>query len=440
MTTSAISVLFLSLLFSTGSVLAQPTSGGVSLNVAQVGSAIPVTLASATRMAVDRDGNAFIVQDALGPSMGTVLLVYPDGTQIANFMVGAGFLGHPTTHPGDGRVYVAAWLPGLQQSTLYRLQAGLLPWIVGTIPLVAHALAFNLQGALHVGAPSGPQGAGVYKLSGLVNPPQFLGALLNCRDLAVRADDQVFASNGSILHLIAGGTATPHWTPQNTLPGSIPSICSLARGPWNQTGIGLVAAVNENIPSCFCVFAQVVHLSPSGVTTMGAVLTSPDVHVAMATDSARGLYFLVDSGAVPNMQRTLWRTEEVASSGAPASLQSNASGQVLTTTIDGPVGVPFLLGFMPNFGQLPPGFFAPGYGLVELHPWDPMYSPAVDGLGLFGAPSPFGVIPGSSVAVLPATIPLGLTGTLVSLQAVLPGLTAPNGLFYLSNTLTIALP
>ena len=434
-----VSCILFHLMIVVGATRGQPISGGVTFGVSQVGSAIPVSSALGTRMAVDRDGNAFIVQDALGPGMGTVLLVYPDGTQIASFVAGLGILGQPSTHPGDGRVNVAVWLPGLQQSTIYRLQPGSPALPVRTVPLIAQAIAFDGQGALLVGAPGGPQGAGVYKCVGL-NPPLFLGALANCRDIAVRADDQVFASDGTTLYLIAGGVATPHWTPQNSLPGTVPTIVSLTRAPWNQTGIGLVAAVNENIPACFCVFAYAVHLDPNGVSNMGAALTSPDVNVAIAADCARGLYFLTDTGPVASMVRSLWRTEEVATGGAPASLQSTTVGQVITATIDGQVGVPFLLGFMPNFGQLPPGFYAAGYGLVELNPWDAMYAPAVDGLGLFGAPSPFGVIPFSGTAVLPATIPSGLTGLMVSLQVVMPGLNAPNGLYYVSNTLTIALP
>jgi hypothetical protein len=420
---------------------AQPQSAGVTLNVTNLVASVPFTPVYGVRLAVDRDGIAFLVTEALAMSGGSsVHMILPDGTQFMNFVNAGTVFGQPATHPGDGFVYAAYWQQGATSSTLARLVpgGGALPF--ATLPMRVEALAIDRNGAFYVAGFNGPQGPGVYKYTNLAAPPVGYAHQANVSSLVACANGMVLASNGLSLSRFVAGGMVPFWTPQPTQPGGLSSILGLTRAPWNQTGLGIAVALNEWIPNWLMFFSQLVHLDPNGVATTAAYLTPGERFAGVAADTDRGIWVLADTGTSPNFVRTLWTAEESSAVGAPASLQSSTLGQVVTFTLDGPVGAPFLLGFMGWFGGLPPGFYAPGYGLVELHPWDPMYAPAIDGLGLFGAPSPFGVLPSSGQAVLPATIPAGLTGSMIAVQGVVPGALAPNSLFYLSQVLLVTLP
>lgn len=423
-----------------GAVKAQPQSAGTTLNVATLAASLPVTPLAGVRMAADRDGNIFLVLNALAATGSTVALVMPDGTHVPAFVSTGAVFGQPATHPGDGSVCAGQWNPAASSSALVLLASGGGALAFASIPMRAEALAIDRYGAFHVGSSNGAQGSGIYKFTNLAQPPVHFAAMSNVRDLLALADGTVLASDGNTIKRVTAAGVVPFWTPQATQIGSTSTIACMTRSPWNQAGLGLVVAQNEWIPNWFLQFSQIVHIDPNGVATTAAFLPTGDRLAGLAADTDRGMWVLGETGVSPNIVRSLWSTEESSVVGAPASLQSGSSGQVVFFYVDGFVGTPFLLGFMGWFGGLPPGFFAPGYGLIELHPWDSMYVPAVDGLGIFGPPSPSAVIGGFGNAILSATIPAGLTGVQIAVQAILPGALAPNGLFYLSQVLVVTLP
>ncbi len=423
-----------------GGVRAQPQSAGTTLNVTTLAASLPVTPLGGVRMAVDRDGNTFLVLNALASTGSTVALILPDGTHVPAFVSTGSVFGQPATHPGDGSVCAGQWSATSSSATLVLLamSGGALPF--ASIPMRAEALAIDRYGAFNIGSSNGPQGSGVYKFTNLAQPAVHFAAMANVRDLVVLANGTVLASDGSTVKRVTPAGMVPFWTPQATQFGSTSTIAGMTRSSWNQAGLGVVVAQNEWIPNWFLQFSQIVHIDPNGVATTASFLPTGDRLAGLAADMDRGMWIMGESGTAPNIVRSLWSTEESSAAGAPASLLSSTTGQVVTFTLDGAVGAPFLVGFMGWFGALPPGYYAPGYGLIELHPWDPMYAPAVDGFGLFGAPSPFGVVPATGQAILPATIPAGLTGQMLAVQAILPGALAPNGLFYLSQVLLVTLP
>jgi hypothetical protein len=103
-------------------------------------------------------------------------------------------------------------------------------------------------------------------------------------------------------------------------------------------------------------------------------------------------------------------------------------------------GAPFVLGFMLQPLSPNAGGFAPGFGVLELDPFHPAYVAVFDGVGLLGPLLPAAVVPPNGPFHLDVTMPPGLTGLVLDLQALMLDPLAPNRLFDRSNVATVLLP
>jgi hypothetical protein len=425
-----------------------PPNFSVSLHAAGIA-------ASGASMAADRYGNVFVVDQVNVTATGSVTMVGANGGVTPHFVSGLGALSQITYNPTDGYCYIASWAPVLPVvlSQIWRIDPvqGALP--AGSVTLIASGFTIDNAGLMYFGTQTALQGAGLYRHD--PNGPSGNATFLS-PGFAQNAILQSLVS-GDIL--IGGGNEVRRWTPfaivpvpYYTHPGPFPNafstVNSLARTPFNQLGAGGLIGIREFGTFCFC--GQGLTIS-AGLTGQTPQIFASEPYSAPFDGLrciASGIFqdewwYTEQPGPGPLAGHLLWRIRQVPAHDSQGSLLTAVSGNAVTVHIYGPPagGDPFLLGFASAILPVSLAQFLPPYGIVDLFPLHPLYTPVFDGIGVFGPPNPFAQIPVGGHFLLTVTVPPGMTGVAVLLQelTVSPNV-APNGLFFISNVDLLVLP
>jgi hypothetical protein len=428
--------------------IVNPPNFSVSLHAAGLA-------ASGASMASDRFGNVYIVDQPSAFATGSVTKVDPAGAVTPQFVTNVGALSQIAYDPADGYCYIASWSPILPVvlSNIFRIDPVQGAVQTGFVSLIASGFTIDNNGLMYFGTQTAILGAGLYSHD--PNGPSGNATFLS----AGFAQNAVLQSLVSGSVLIAGGNEVRRWSPAAfvpvpyylhpaPLPNTVATVNSLARTPFNQIGAGALIGVRELGTLCLC---------GQGLTiTAGLTGQSPQVFATEPYGTpfnglrciASGIFqdewwYTEQPGPGPIAGKLLWRIRQVAAHSSQGSLITSVSGSVVTVDLYGPAagGDPFLFGGASALLPVSLAQFIPPFGVIDLSPLHPLYTPIIDGIGFFGPPNPVGVIPAGGHFQLSVLIPPGFTGISVLLQdlTLSPGV-APNGLFFISNVETLVLP
>jgi hypothetical protein len=240
----------------------------------------------------------------------------------------------------------------------------------------------------------------------------------------------------------------PFYTHQFPLPNAFAQINSLARTPFNQLGAGALIGVREFETLCFCGTGITVSAGLTGQNAQDFATESYQFPFTGLRCIASGIrqeewWYTDQPGPGPIAGRLLFRIRQVAAHGSQGNLITAVNPNQVAFHIYGPPsgGDPFLLGAVSAILPVDVTLFAPPFGIIELNPFHPLYVPLLDGVGLFGPPNPFAVIPGGGHFQMSISLPPGGSGLAFRIQAlILSPNVAPNGLFFISNVELLTLP
>lgn len=406
-------------------------------------------------LAVDRFGNVFLTDTGAGTSFTTsITRVAPDGTVFPADAGTFGVVGQLAYNPTDGFVYAVDYAPVLPVilSTVWRLEPTGGATQVFFVDVVADGMTIANDGTFYFGG-MGLLGPGLYS-----SVPGGLGAVATLESSGFGSNSMLQSmTDGSVL--IADGDAIERWVPGSAVPtpfydaspfitpNQFSAVVGLGRGPMNALGRGALFGVNSITTVCICGTATAVAAGPLGESSVPAPSTfaaqdfslfGPAGLRSFATGIRQDAYWLFegDSATPPGSPGlTLTRIAQLPAAGEPGSLFVGVTPQVLSFDLYGPGagGDPFLLGL--RLGPTPSvagAFYAP-WGFLDLDPFGPGYIAFLDGMGVFGAPNPFGVTPPGGNFQLDFPLPGGLSGIPLDAQFLMLSTDAPNGLFHVSN-------
>jgi hypothetical protein len=411
--------------------------------------------ASGASMAADRFGNVYIVDQPSALATGSVTKVDPAGAVVPQFVNNLGSLSQIAYDPADGYCYIASWSPLLPVvlSSIWRIDPVQGAVAAGSVNLIASGFTIGNSGLMYFGTQTALQGAGLYS-----HDPS--GPSGNATILSPGfGQNAILQSLVSGHVLIASGNEVRRWTPAAIapvpyyihpvpLPNALATVNSLARTPFNQIGAGALIGVRELGTLCLC---------GQGLTiTAGLTGQNPQTFATEPYGSpfnglrciASGIFqdewwYTEQPGPGPIAGKLLWRIRQVPAHSSQGSLITSVAGNVVTLDLYGPAagGDPFLLGGASAILPVSLAQFIPPFGVIDLSPLHPLYTPIIDGIGFFGPPNPIGVVPAGGHFQLSVLIPPGFTGIALVLQdlTLSPGV-APNGLFFISNVEMLVLP
>lgn len=411
--------------------------------------------ASGASMAADRFGNVYVVDQPSIMATGSITKVDPSGAAVPQFVSGIGALSQIACNPTDGYCYVASWAPLLPVvlSSIWRIDPvqGAMP--AGSVTLIASGFTIDDAGFMYFGTQTALQGPGLFRHD--PNGPSGNASFLS----PGYAQNAILQSLVSGDVLIAGGNEVRRWTPAAIapvpyythllpVPNTQIQVNSLARTPFNQIGAGGLIGVREFDTICLCgqglaVTADLTGQNPQIFAT--EPYWSPLLGLrCIASGLIRDAWWYTDQpGPGPLAGKLLWRIQQVPAHGSQGSLITEVNANVVTLHAWGPAagGDPFLLGATSAILPVSLAQFVPPFGIVDLYPFHPLYTPVLDGIGVFGPPNPFAQVPAGGHFQMSLTIPPGLSGLAFLLQnlTLSPGV-APNGLFFVSNVETLVLP
>ena len=415
--------------------------------------------ADAASMAADRFGNVYILDAGNfgGPVVTppTVTQIRPDGSVVPNYFTGFGLGSQLATNPLNGFVYMCSRNPILTvlQSTVWRLDpdAGADAQFDVNVNVDGFSID-NLSRFLFGGG--GVQGNGLYRVAlsqvGIGSADAtFLGnGFGNNRRILALTNFSVLIQDGlevrRFVESTPGTQAYFQWTP---IPNTIPRIVSMTRRPFNQSGAGAYIGFNDFTTLCFC-GTGFAFQGNNSVAGTGNPFAQEDYNgpmrglEAIAGGLKQELYWYTDNPAgIATPGKTLYRIRQIPTAGSPGTLVVNLSlgqisfdlygypGEVMAVNMGGlPGDPPDLLEFIGPVGCV-------------INPFAAGYFELLDGLGFFGPPNPFAVIPSSGVLTfglsIPPIIPMN-----VFAQTQFYGFTprSPNGLALISNTAAIGGP
>lgn len=441
--------------------VAQPTVHRPNFDVSLQATGIQ---ASGESMAVDWRDNVYIL-DIPNPSPfpppHTITKVSRNGQVTPGHVSGLGVLSQIAYNPADGHCYVAAHSPLLPVvlSTVYRIEPGGGATQVGNVTLIAQGLTIDDRGRFIFGTQTAPQGAGLYRWRPGSFALTYLGPGFGQNRIL-----QSLADSSDVL--IGEGLEVRRWTPFTIVPvpywsfpitpNALVRVTSLARSPMNQLGIGSLIGVHERFT--LCLQCGTGYAFPGDRTSgANAPFASENWNApfrglrTIASGIRQDLVWLTDGPSpAPSPGKLLWRVSQLPAPGSQGSLiaevlPSPTTTRLLAFHVHGPAagGDPFLLGTIPlGIAPYPVStnmmLFLPPAGWI-MNIFHPAYIPLLDGVGVFGPPNPFAVIPpGGHFVTTISTPPLG--GFAFMLQALILSDDAPNGLFFISNLDTLVVP
>jgi hypothetical protein len=411
--------------------------------------------ASGESMAADRFGNVYIVDQGNVIGTGSVTKVQQDGTVVPQFVSNVGALSQVTYNPADGYCYIASWSPLLPVvlSNVFRIDPVQGAVQVSFVSLIASGYSIDNAGLMYFGTQTGLSGPGLYSHD--PNGPggnfTFLstGFAQNAILQTLFTGDVLIGGLNEVRRWVPSSVApVPYYTHPPPLPNAVATVNSIARTPFNQIGAGALIGVREFGTLCLCgqgltITAGLTGLNPQ--TFASEQYGSPFLGLRCV---ASGLFqdewwYTEQPGPGPIAGKLLWRIQQTPAHSSQGSLITSVAANVVTIDIYGPPtgGDPFLFGGASAILPVSLSQFVPPFGIVDLFPFHALYTPILDGLGLFGPPNPFAQIPAGGHFQVAVVIPPGLTGIALNLQelTVSPGV-APNGLFFISNVELLVLP
>jgi hypothetical protein len=400
--------------------------------------------ASGKSMASDRFGNVYVLDQPNVTATGSITKVDFLGVATPQFVGGLGALSQIAYDPVDGYCYVAAWAPILPVviSTIWRIDPGQGAVAAGSVNLIPSGFTIDDAGMMYFGTQTALQGAGLYRHD--PNGPSGNATFVS----PGFADNAILQSVVSGDVLIGSGNQVQRWAPTHPgpLPNSFASVNSLARTPFNQNGAGALIGLSEFVTVCFC--GQGLTVS-AGLTGQNPQIFATEPYSSpfnglrcIASGLFRDEWWYTEQPS-PLAGKLLWRIQQDPAHGSQGSLMRDIVASDVTLHIYGPVagGDPFLFGAVSDLVPVSLAQFVPPFGIIDLYPFDPFYTPVFDGIGVFGPPNPFAQIPAGGHFQLTVNIPPSLSGLGFHLQALIvsPNF-APNGLFFISNGNLLVLP
>jgi len=424
---------------------AQPVVTPPNFDVQLLAGGIPMTFGLST-MAVDRFGNVYVLDEppqpmGIGPR---VHRIRRNGVVDLDHAVFFGDTGQMAYHPLDGHVYVVETQPILPviNSTVHRIEPGGGATMVVNVPVVAEGFTIDNAGNMFFGG-MGLQGPGLYMLPAGSTSLVFVGPGFGGNEIlqALVSGDVLIADANEVRRWTPGALVpVPYWQGPPVFPNSIALVNSLARTPFNQIGSGAVIGHRTLDTFCLCgdgtaVTADLLGNNASVFATESYTL--PDRGLAGVASGLRQDLYWATLVAAPGggIALDVYRIRQVAAHGSHGSLLVDVGGGVMTVHFYGDPagGDPLLVGVQLVPSPVPVGgIFIPPFGVLELNPLSPSYFPLLDGIGVFGPPNPFAVIPGGGHFVFALSVP-PLNLSFRAEGVILDPQHAVNGSFTISN-------
>lgn len=426
---------------------AQPSPAPSHLSVSLHAQVLSQTFVDAD-VAADRSGQVYVLlRSGFNAVSDAIVRVDGGGGVHTGFVGGIGKLSQLAYNPADGFCYVAAHDPALTvvHATIHRIDpaSGAVP--VGGVNLIpegftiddAGRMYFGTDGGLYTHDPAGPAGNLTFLDA---------GHELNRHLLALVSGDVLIAGWLDVRRWSPGTPGTAPYFTVPTVPDGPSRIQALARQPFNQLAPGALIGVRDVSTACLCGASRTF---VADLTGQQAALFASEPFTnypfqglrTLAAGPAHDLWWFTShppGGGLP-----LYRIQESPAHGSPGSLLAAVAPGSVTLDLYGPSGGgdPFVLGAVPTPAPAGTSTFLPPFGVLELDPFHPLYTPVFDGVGLFGAPQPEAQIPSGGHFQLSGDPGPGVTGLAFDLQALIlaPGL-SPNGLFLPSNVASVVLP
>ncbi len=416
--------------------------------------------ASGESMAIDRFGNAYIVNKTAAND--TVVIVRPNGSIVPSVTPGFTSLGQLAYHPLEGAVYAVETAPVLPvlRSVVWRLSATAPPQIAFELDVTTQGFTIDNAGTFFFGG-VGLQGSGLYS----VTPPS------TSVEIEATFRGPGFGQNERLQSLVSGdvliasGDEVRRWTnfavgtvPFYDHPGPFPNdfalAVGLARNPMNQLGSGAIVGIRDL--ETFGIGGEglgiATDLLGNELPTLGQAFLSEEFDfgeiglLTLAAGIEQDLYWFSNAcdDVCPTIDapNRLYRIRQQPGVGSQGSLFAGTAATGVTFDLYGPAagGAPFVLG-IELIGIFLGETFLPPWGVLGPVPGAPGTIALLDGIGLSGPPNPFAVIPSGGAFSITFPLPPGLSGLSFRAQdLILAPAEAPNGFFFISNEVQLTLP
>lgn len=392
--------------------------------------------ASGERMAADRFGNVYIL-DLATVSGHSITRIRPDGTVDRNHVTGLAQPGQLATSPVDGLVYLIDG-PGplaVFASNILRIEPSGGATNLGSVPIVGQGLTIDDQGLFVIGG-NGLGGPGLFLWDGMTPPVRAHRGAGTNGVLQSLGNGEVLVADGRAVQAVLPGTNQSRTLYQHPFIGNtLVTIGTLARHPWNAEGKGALLGVNEFTTLCTCgvglgIWSDVAGVNQPSLVTESYASPRTGFRALCAGPRRQVFWYTDDPNGRGGVLHEITRTPTMGTQG---SLIVQEGGASIFVSLYGPTSGndPFLLGIVSVPMAVPAARFYPLFGVVDLDPFGASYFPLVDGVGVFGPPSPIGRTSASgdwSTVFTP-----GAPAFTVDVQALILSTEAPNGAFFISN-------
>jgi hypothetical protein len=443
------------LLASAAFALAAPAFAQASISVAPgfqtavVASGIP---GSRHQVAAESGGTIWVGEEGLTPGFGPGAMHRVDvsGVVTPNVIPFLACPGQMQREPVSGLVhFLHHWTGALEHNHLARIEpAGTMSVLIDVLWGIGHGLALDPAGVFHLGTSTtifGP--ATIYQIP---NPPGSApeipwdpgvadNAFLAWGDGNSALVGSALAGSGTVTRVEPGQAQQLAFSYVPLTAQSVVETRGLMRNPF---GAGWLASFVEADAATGIVTGSVHYFGPGGVFLLASATGLAGVGDFAINDDGAGGLLLVEAGAVhritgapPPFAPGTLQAPTTATQGSPIAV--TVSGRPLSIApfvlaVDLPLGPPlFPLGVLP----IPPyGVAHTSLGLL------PTFVALEDGIPVFAPfPTPLGFLPPQGQRTLSYVVPTIPAPLTVVLQAYILDPLAPNGLFWITNPVFLAL-
>ena len=405
------------------------TSNDPALTLSPFASGLP-SAGSFTTAAVDRFGMLYVVTTPPGssPSFSQVLRIDPSGNFLGMSTFGSpiGQLGY---HPINGRVFMMEHVNfGTSIQTLFcRLETNGGVSFQTVLPFKVEGFTVADNGDMFLGG-DGPMGQGIYWTT--MNSLSFLlfvhaGVGGNTRLQSLANGDLLVADGGDVHRLTPNVPGTTLVHSAAAVQGS-GAITSFGRNPFNPHGVDTLVMEQDLGGAGESATLRLMGALSSSLVDEAYV--GPQGARLVASGHFRDAYIVHHNGVTADVSKLV----ETPQHGQVGSLLMAAASGSITVDLYGLPNAVFILG-VAYAPLAPPPALLPGFGMIDIDPTHAAYLAAIDGAGVFGPPSPAGILPASghfhSVSFVGS---LGAPFPFVG-QALVADPQAPNGLFMVST-------
>ena len=410
-------------------------------------------------MAVDFIGNVYIMGEPGAGTNGIITKVDRFGVVTPNFHQ-TGTLNLPgqlCASPLDGQVYFAMrdTVPfGPSGTKIWRIDSVLGPIHHFTTNVNVTGMAIDNQGNFFLGGYESQNGLGLYRAASALFPGNYqqavyLGPGVGSNDnLLALVDGSLLIRDGLTIHRLANPSVNapvPFYT--HTPPaGGLSVIHSMVRSSLNAHGKGALIGVNDVSGNILTGQAFYRHLDGTGPSTPAFTETVIPIGILqtfgtrrLASRVTEEVLWFTHNASPLGGPASLFRITQVPSLTSPGSLIASATSSLLTATITGLTpGSPLHLGVSLGF-TYHPEIYLP-YGIAEVDPMNAHVIPLADGTGIYGSPDGSKInlnLSYTHLEPIPPEVPANFPCTL---QAFVLDSTAPNGLYYETNTSFVVVP